>query len=423
MTMFDFVKDLFKKQGKKELATNERQFSFSEIEKWLNENTKEIGVQFNSDISQHFLKISEGITDIESGLKELENFNIEKEMNERAKTMIIQNRDNYIKSTQRLLDFFRSGTKTERGVRKIEDFVKLAQWEIDLFSRQTTRSFHISSSIIGKEFEKVLVGLKKINQSILALKTMDKTKQRLVETALGMMGEIRNDGTIMEKLNSIREDNDQKINGLKKEMDNLRDREKKVKNSREWKQREELKEKINNMEKEQEQKRVELRNLFMNIEKLIQKYAWNRKKKDILLYIEDTISALKEDDGLKILNDLDNIRKDIDDKVYSTDFEKNRAFMDSLNKIGERVLLDFLEIDMKYEDDLRKLREDMKGIKIEEMNYDEINGKIREKDEENLKIEKRKKLIIEEISSKKKGLTLLIEDIGNQIGRPLRVNL
>ena len=423
MALFNFIKDFFRKEEKKDIEIEGSKFSLADLEKWLNDNTQEVSSTFKSEIDAQFQRISEGIRDIDAGLRELENFNIEREINERARTMIIQNKENYIKSTQRLLEFFNSGIKTEKSIKKIEDFVKLALWEIDLFSRQTTRSFQISSSIIGKEFERVLIGLKKINRAVLDMKTMDKTNERLSETARNLISEIKSSGIVLGKLDSMKEENEKKINDFKKDIEGLKGRERGIRSSREWKQKEELREKIEKFEKEQEEKQVELKNLFMNIEKLIQKYAWNRKNKEILMYVEDTISALREDDGLKILNDIDNMRKDIEENVYTSDEERKKAFMESLNRISERVLRDFLDSDMKYENDLKKMREELKGIKIEELNYDEIYGKIGERDEENLKIEKKKKMIIEEIAQKKKGLTLLVEDIGKKIGKDLRVSL
>lgn len=423
MAMFDFLKGLFKEGEKKEISVNGKKLSFLEIETWIKENSGESTRRFREAVDNEFLIIQEGIKDIESGLHELETFNIEREINERAKTMILQNKDNYIKSTNRLLDFFKNGLALERNVKKMDDFVKLALWEVDLFTRQTTRSFQISSSIIGKEFERVLLGLKKISKSIVSLKTMDKTDQRMIETIMTMLGDIKNDEKIIEKFSAIQNENNKHISNFKKTIDSLRDKEKAIKSSKEWKYKEELKEKIEKMELEQERTRVELRNLFMNIEKIIQKYAWNRKNRDILIYIEDTISALREDEGLKILGDMDEIRKDIDENVFTMDRDKKKQFLDGVNKIDEKTLLDFLEKDMKFDEDLSKMREELKGIKMEEPNYEEYSGKIGEKDEENLKIEKKKKIIQEEVQSKKQKVSLLLEDLGQRIQRPIKVGL
>ena len=423
MAMFDFLKGLFKEGEKKEISVNGKRLSFLEIDNWIKDNSTEATKKFKEGVDSEFLLIEEGIKDIEAGLRELENFNIEREINERAKTMIIQNKDNYIKSTNRLLDFFRNGMKIERSVRKIDDFVKLATWEVDLFTRQTTRSFQISSSIIGKEFERVLIGLKKISKSVIGLKMVDKTDERMIETIINMLGDIKNDEKIVERFESIQKENDKHVEGLKKTIDSLKNKERTIKASKDWKRREELGEKIESLEGEQEQRRVELRSLFMNIEKLIQKYAWNRKKKDILIYIEDTISALREDEGLKILGELDEIRKDLEENVYTNDKERKNHFLEGINKIDERVLLDFLEKDMKSDEDLSKMREEHRGIKIEELNYEDLNGKIGERDKENLKIEKKKKTILDEINSKKQKVSLLLEDLGQRIQRPIKVGL
>jgi len=423
MAMFDFLKSLLREGEKKEISVNGKKLSFTEIEHWIQENSKQSTFQFKEAVDNEFVLIREGIKDIEAGLHELETFNIEQEINERAKTMILQNKDNYVKSTNRLLDFFRNGLTLERTVKKMDDFVKLATWEVDLFTRQTTRSFQISSSIIGKEFERVLMGLKKISKAVIAIKTMDKTDQRMIETILTMLDDIKNDEKILEKFSAIQKENNSHIENFKKTIDSLKNKEKAIKSSNEWKHREELKEKIEKMEKEQEKARVDLRSLFMNIEKLIQKYAWNTKKKHILIYIEDTISALREDEGLKILSDLDEIRKNIDENVFTVETDKKKQFLDGVNKIDERTLLDFLDRDMKFDEDLSKMREELKGIKIEEPNYEEYIGKIGEKDEENLKIEKKKKIISEEVHSKKQKVSLLIEDLGHRIQRPIKVGL
>ncbi|MBU2522674.1 MAG: hypothetical protein KKE23_00080 [Nanoarchaeota archaeon] len=423
MVMFEFLKKLFREKEKKEISVNGKGLSFLEIERWIGENRGEATKQFKEKVDSGFLLIETGSKDIEAGLNELENFNIEREINERAKTMILQNKDNYIRSTKRLLDFFNNGIKTERNVKKIDDFVKLAMWEVDLFTRQTTRSFQISSSIIGKEFERILIGLKKISKAIVDLKTMDKTDERMIETIINILDSIKNDEKIVEKFECIQKENNDHINALKETIDSLKNKEKSLQASKEWKHREELREKIDKFEKEQEQERAKLRNLFMNIEKVIQKYAWNRKKKDVLMYIEDTISALREDDGLKVLEDLDEIIKDIEENVYTNDNERKIQFLENVNKIDELVLLNFLEKDMKYDEDLSKLRDELKEIKIEELNYEDLNGKIGERDEENLKIEKKKKIILEEIYSKKKKVSLLLEDLGQRIERPIKVGL
>ena len=181
--------------------------------------------------------------------------------------------------------------------------------------------------------------------------------------------------------------------------------------------------KIKKLEEEQEKIRVELRSLFMNIEKIIQKYAWNRKKKEILMYIEDTISALREDDGLKVLNEIEEMKKDIEENIYTNDKERKNSFLESVEKINEKVLLDFLDKDMDFDERLSKLRKEFSEIKIEELDYEGITEKIGEKDEENLKIEKKKKIIFEEIDSKKKKVSLLIEDLGEKIGKPIKLGL
>ena len=417
MALFDFFKKLIKTEKK---ADEEQEIYLNTIEKWLDENTKELSLEFVSEVNGHFERIAEGVKEIEEGLNELKNFNLNKDINERAKTMILQNKDNYIKYTERLIDFFKKSNSMEKNVKNVENFIKLSLWEIDMFSRQSTRSFHISSELIGKEFEKVIIGLKKINNEIIDLRRMDRTNMRIVESIRALAGEIKSLEGMTSRLNAADTDAKNRIKDLDRKTEELKDREKKLKGSKEWLKKQELRDQLDSLENQQEKAQVEVKDLFMAIEKLIQKYAWKEKKKDILLYVEDPISALKEDDGLKILDEIDVIRKEIDENVFTFDEKKKQQFLDSVNKITEKALLDFLEKDMKFNDERKSIVEEMKAIKTEDLNFLEIEDKKAEAEEEISKISRKKVIVEREIGDKKKSLGLLVEDLGAKIGKPVK---
>ena len=98
---------------------------------------------------------------------------------------------------------------------------------------------------------------------------------------------------------------------------------------------------------------------------------------------------MREDEGLKILNDLEEMKKDIEENIYTSDDARKKKFLNDIEKINEMVLLDFLDKDMYYYEELSKLRREFNEIKIEDLNYEELNDRICERDEENLKIEKK----------------------------------
>jgi len=421
MAILDFFKTFLRKE--EDIKKREGEISLENAEKWLDENTSELSKEFIEKVGECFNLIREGIEEMEVGLRDLQNYRIDESLNERAKTTIVQNKENYVKYSQRLIDFFRTNQNIERKVGKVEDFVKVAMWELDMFSRQSARGFQISSSVIGKEFEKILVGLKKISNAVNHLRKLDKTDYKVVETIKGLIVEIRSHDKLIEKIKTVRVEEMKKLGDLKKDKEKLVETEKKIKNNEEWKKKQKLEEEMGILEGEQNIKYNEIKELFFAIEKIIQKYSWKEKKKEVLAYVEDPIGALKEDEGLKILDDIDKMRKEIEEKVYTLDEKRKNQLLTDINKISEKVLLDFLEQEMIFEKEIGEKREEIKMLRIEEINFKEIEDKIIEVEENISKIGKKEEFVKIEEEDLKKRMSLLLEDLGKQMGKDIKINL
>ena len=244
MSLFDFFRNLF---GKEEFG--EEEISFSEIESWLDK--KKEYVARNED--EIFSSIEERIDNfedyLEDKIKELENFDVDKKKaKDRLKTLTEEGKKKYVRDLKRLIDNL--DNLERRGFKGMaKEITKI----FNKFNKRSRKNYEKATILIGDEVGDIKDEIRRLS---IDLKDIFKNnggvgelsnKISLVEKKLDKFGEIEGEiGRLEKEISGLEEEIEEKEDKIEgKEVDI-----EKVKESEEYKDKIEKKNKIDKIANE-----------------------------------------------------------------------------------------------------------------------------------------------------------------------------
>jgi len=398
---------LFKRREKKAEVEEVR---FNEISKWLNESNqiKAILSKLKNDVSSCLSKLSQAISKTESFLKDLERINLEeRKANWRVKSLVLHNKTAYIEHVRHLLSRLKKEIDLvgkEYDLESIEKFVLNADNHIDVFSKQSFKSFHVTSELIGKELENVTRCISEISGIIKEINSIDKEKAKTVDRIKKSME------SIAEKEKLIKNFNDE-IANMKKEKQNItesiHEAEKKnmeIKGSDEWKKKHDIMKSIESLNEKLENNSSSLSGMFSSIEKALKKWAWKEKNKKAEAYLENPANALRQDIDFEIVDILEKVKEGIEKDSLELDEKRKEKLLRSIESITKEKLASFIKEEERIKEEIQEKKEELSKSKI---NIIDILPLLTQKNsitQEIEKLEKKEKAPEREIEEKKKEI-------------------
>ena len=148
MGFFDFLK---------EKAEERHSVKVEDLANWISHNSKEKSEGIKEQLREIYREIDEAILRAKSDLKGLKEYEIRKVSNEQITGIVKHSREVYAGFVEEFLGEI-SGKHDDAEVYLANYIHKSVN-----FSKQSLKSFHISSELIGKPLEKILDDLKKID--------------------------------------------------------------------------------------------------------------------------------------------------------------------------------------------------------------------------------------------------------------------
>jgi|GEM_PF-4869936 len=410
------IKKIFDLFFRKKDGGKKAEIALSELKGWLDENTKDALDCFWSEVSVKLKEMDNAICETEENLEKLQKVGLfDKRANEKARAVVLSNKDSYVEHVKKLLDFLKKEKKKRfESVGSIKKFELLVLAELDLFSKRSLRNFHIASEFIGKELEDVLWGLKKMNNVVNEIKGIDKSKAESIEKVYEEVNQIEKERCYLRQVKEEERKILEKIKALSKELEELKKREEEIKKSSEWSKKEQLDKEISAILEKRRKCEEKLRGLFLSVEKGVKKFVWREEEKNtknlLLKYLDNPVSALKEDKELKILLCLKTIKKEIKEGKFED--KRKEQLLGAMEEITKEKLVELLEKDRKLEEEIKQSKKELLSLDIKEINFESIYGKKIGLEDELKMIKKRKDRMEKEIGERKAKIEELIRGIG-----------
>ncbi len=309
-----WLKKLFKKSEIKKISLND-----------LEEELRQKEVDEKKEIEEIIDKIRDIKEELILKLDELKEAKIE-EKNQQIINRVESNRDSYIHQTKMML---RTIEKPENEIKEIDRFIEKTTNEIKEFAKRSSKSFQITKYLIGKELEEVTGKIKEITEQLKFLENKNKELEKIEELNKKIFG--ISEKTDKEKLLKIELlDTEKEIEELTKEK---KEKEQEIHETEEGEKYHlylQVKENIKLSEQDLEELRSKLINLFSPIQKALRKYSKiSLEPRIVEEYEQNPYFALLEDENLKIITILEEIKKTLD---------KLNIEEDKMNKIKEAMI-------------------------------------------------------------------------------------
>ena len=138
--------DLFKRRKKEK-----KEIRFDELANWLNtnEDIKNIFNKFEQETNTYFKQLNGSFDKINNKLPELSSVNLnQRKADEKIKRLVLQNRDIYVEHVKNLLNILKKEIvkyEHKTNLDELEQFIKFSSAQLDLFLKQTFKSFHFDA--------------------------------------------------------------------------------------------------------------------------------------------------------------------------------------------------------------------------------------------------------------------------------------
>lgn len=369
---FEFKMKWLKKilgiKDREEASIGEVELRAEELDSWLDERASGLLSELNEKISSLYPKIKEVIKDVGEKVAILSKVDLsEKKVTERVKNIVVDNRDSYVRQVN---SFVKNFTVPEKfGYVEAIAFHSLFTSKLDRLARNSFRNLSLTSELIGEESVAVNEGLKRLDGLVKEIKSaISDEKIHSFYKVKEAIKELKNLQAAKSKFGSVKE-------GLllrEKEMENeafvFRERITKLKESREYKElrglidrREGVSQQINNID-------FKIRNLFGPLQKALQKFLQMNKDspeaKVLKKYVEDTVTALINDEEFKIINLLEDTKEALIEGRIDLKDKKKEQTLKIIRDVNVDVLKSFVERRKALERDEKEIGEKISAVDV-----------------------------------------------------------
>jgi 2-succinyl-5-enolpyruvyl-6-hydroxy-3-cyclohexene-1-carboxylate synthase len=358
MGIFSFLKKL--RKGKKIEEIVSEKLALSEIENWLEKKEEENKVKEKNILVVVKDKIENFNTDLRTKIILLNEFDVEsKKVEHKIKGVVINSRAQYIEEVEDLMSNLENLKET-----KFSDFINRVDKTFLDFDKASFKNYERATILIGKEMANIKGGFKTFAKDL--LETFDKNKDipklfqkiEFIKSKLNLLSPIEGRMTgISEMLVLVNE----KINQKEKENQRLLDEIEKIKQSENYKNMLEKKEKISALKEESKQEIFALKQV-LDFKALANFFHINEEQMHILKEHKENFHAnFEKDNGKRIMDLLDESKLN------------NNTVLEKVNLIKTKI------------DEISNYKKEVEEDETQEL-YSKIKDVIAEVD--NLKIER-----------------------------------
>jgi len=347
--IFDFLR---KKKAKEEnIAVTVK---LGDLDNWVKENYKGKKERIDSITGEIYLEIKESVAKTRLDLKGLKEYEIRK-ADERVLKIIKDHREIYVKFVEEFLDDI-----LKKHGEDADKYLAYYAARSVSFSKQSFKSFHITSEMIGKPLEKLINDFKGIDKCFRRIDELIKSDISKFHDLNRLIREITETARLKKENEESLEKTALNLDKMHQQINLLKSKDENLRKSGEYSEKEKLKKEIIVLSNQIKLKKEEIVLAFSRIKKGLKRLEWteqNKHNKELLdKLVEDTWDALKTTDNNQISFLLEQLAEKTKTKqiteVESADIEDAK---DSLGKMAE-----IKELESKLDSLIKK----EEGIKI-----------------------------------------------------------
>ena len=406
MGIFDFLKKSSKKETK--------EIRFDELDKWTEIHSKNIFDETNSRLMELREKIEEERKKLEENIKILEKAELKNpNIPERAKQIMHGNRRLYVFKVNKLLDEI----YLPKDFDDIIVFCGSIDKSLDNFSKTTLRSYYILQDFFRDYVIDTSSNIKKIG---ILTKTI---KETIENSGIDKINDLRNKLNNIQKKIKLKENFNEDINILKKDMEKqnkrIKEKEKKLKKFEEesrYKKFIDLMNRKKVLERKLEDIGKEILYSFSDIKVALKKYERiTLEEKLVGKYLDEPFKTLLDDKGLKIIEIITKMKESIEKNEIELKDRKKSKILKDLNNLNKNYFETFFNKYNEINKDLEKLKLEIKDIEIKDI--EDLREEIKK---DNSKLEEDKNKVNEMI---KELMEINIEGLKENLERSIKENI
>lgn len=218
------------------------------------------------------------------------------------------------------------------------------------FSKQSFKSFHITSELIGKELEQVVKGIAEIDGAVKKIGAMDSAKIAAIENINKKIEELAKTEQSIESLRSAIAEKVKENEDICKKILDAEKRNEEIRKSSEWDEKQNLIANISALNEQLKKNSADATSMFMAIEKALKKWAWKEKDDSALGYIENPIAATRQKGYQEAIEMLTKIKEGVTKGELEIEDKRKNQMIQNISAITKEKLESFIA----KEDALRK---------------------------------------------------------------------
>lgn len=350
--MFNF----FRRKAKEKPQGEE--VKFSELRQWLDKSsyTTLVRTQFQNEIKEYINGLTESLSKIGPSLEQLKANNLEsRKVDERVKGIVLQNKIVYVGQVTHLIELINAELEkisnqqdlTFDGLKRAAGMIML---HLNNFSKQSFKSFHITSELIGKELEQVVKGIAEIDGAVKKIGAMDSAKIAAIENINKKIEELAKTEQSIESLRSAIAEKVKENEDICKKILDAEKRNEEIRKSSEWDEKQNLIANISALNEQLKKNSADATSMFMAIEKALKKWAWKEKDDSALGYIENPIAATRQKGYQEAIEMLTKIKEGVTKGELEIEDKRKNQMIQNISAITKEKLESFIA----KEDALRK---------------------------------------------------------------------
>jgi len=370
MGIFSFLKKLGKEKEIEEIVSEK--LAFSEIENWLEKKKKENEVKEREILVLVKDKISNFNANLRTKIIILSRFDVEaKKAEDKIKGIVNNSRTQYIESVDNLIDNLENLKET-----KFSDLTKKVDKIFLDFNKASFKNYERATILIGKEMANIKEGFKTFSKDLLEIfnnnKEISELFQRIkfIKSKLNLLNPI---GGSMNGVSDAIVFLNEKINQKEKENQRLLEEIERIKQSENYKNMLEKKEKISILKEESKDNIFALKQLI-DFKALANFFHINEEQMNTLKdHKEDFHTNFKKDNGKKIMDLLDEAKLSTNEILEKINLI--RAKIEETSNYRKEIKKDEIQ-ELYYK--IKETITEAGGLKIEKVKEEKRNEKLRE---------------------------------------------
>jgi DNA repair exonuclease SbcCD ATPase subunit len=411
--MFNF----FRRKAKEKPQGEE--VKFSELNGWAEKSNYATlaKTQFQNEVKDYINGLSESLVKTGASLEQLKAVSLEnRKADERVKGIVLQNKEVYVGQVSHLIGLIQSEIETFNSYpltyEMLKKFAVTAVWHLNNFSKQSFKSFHITSELIGKELENIVRGISEIDAAVKKMNAIDSSKVIALEQINKKIEDLAKTEQAIETLKNAIAEKVRENEEASKKIINAEKRNDEIQKSEEWAEKQNLIANISALNDQLKKISSDAGSMFLAIEKALKKWAWKEKNDNALLYLENPLARIRSKGFAEILEILTKVKEAINQDGLDIDEKRKEQFIQSISMITKEKL----EESIKREDTLKEeISTAEQELSKHNVKFVDMAAMITQKgyvSVEITKLEKKQAVLEQEAKEKKNGLVEALKTIG-----------